>query len=133
MTTKQLSVFLENKKGRLNDVTKVLSAAGINMRAFSVADNSDFGILRLLVDNTDKARQVLKENGFAVSITDVIALNINNRAGSLGKILDLLATVDCYIEYMYAFSDGDTANVAIRVDNMDVAIETLKSHNIETI
>jgi len=117
----------------LNDVTKVLSAAGINMRAFSVADNSDFGILRLLVDNTDKARQVLKENGFAVSITDVIALNINNRAGSLGKILDLLATVDCYIEYMYAFSDGDTANVAIRVDNMDVAIETLKSHNIETI
>lgn len=133
MTTKQLSVFLENKKGRLNDVTKVLSAAGINMRAFSVADNSDFGILRLLVDNTDKARQVLKENGFAVSITDVIALNINNKAGSLGKILDLLATVDCYIEYMYAFSDGDTANVAIRVDNMDVAIETLKSHNIETI
>lgn len=133
MTTKQLSVFLENKKGRLNDVTKVLSAAGVNMRAFSVADNSDFGILRLLVDNTDKARQVLKENGFAVSITDVIALNINNRAGSLGKILDLLATVDCYIEYMYAFSDGDTANVAIRVDNMDVAIEMLKSNNIETI
>jgi len=130
MTTKQLSVFLENKKGRLNDVTKVLSAAGINMRAFSVADNSDFGILRLLVDDTEKAKQVLKDNGFAVSITDVIALNIDNKAGSLGKILDMLAAEDGYIEYMYAFSDGDTASVAIKVDNMESAIKALEAHKI---
>ena len=91
MTTIQLSIFLENKTGRLNDVTKVLSKAGVNMRAFSVADNSDFGILRLLVDDTEKAKQVLKENGFAVSTTDVIALNISNTVGTLDKILDLLA------------------------------------------
>ena len=131
MTTIQLSIFLENKTGRLNDVTKVLSKAGVNMRAFSVADNSDFGILRLLVDDTDKAKQVLKENGFAVSTTDVIALNISNTAGTLDKILDLLAQAKVYIEYMYAFSDGERASVAIKPDDMNAALDTLAKNGIE--
>lgn len=133
MTTIQLSIFLENKTGRLNDVTKVLSKAGVNMRAFSVADNSDFGILRLLVDDTDKAKQVLKENGFAVSTTDVIALNISNTAGTLDKILDLLAQAKVYIEYMYAFSDGERASVAIKPDDMSAALDTLAKNGIEMI
>ncbi|MBQ1651139.1 MAG: ACT domain-containing protein [Paludibacteraceae bacterium] len=133
MTTIQLSIFLENKTGRLNDVTKVLSKAGVNMRAFSVADNSDFGILRLLVDDTDKAKQVLKENGFAVSTTDVIALNISNTAGTLDKILDLLAQAKVYIEYMYAFSDGERASVAIKPDDMNAALDTLAKNGIEMI
>ena len=133
MTTIQLSIFLENKTGRLNDVTKVLSKAGVNMLAFSVADNSDFGILRLLVDDTDKAKQVLKENGFAVSTTDVIALNISNTAGTLDKILDLLAQAKVYIEYMYAFSDGERASVAIKPDDMNAALETLAKNGIEMI
>lgn len=133
MTTTQLSIFLENKTGRLNDVTKVLSRAGVNMRAFSVADNSDFGILRLLVDDTDKAKQVLKENGFAVSTTDVIALNISNTAGTLDKILDLLAQAKVYIEYMYAFSDGERASVAIKPDDMNAALDTLAKNGIEMI
>ncbi|MBR4482567.1 MAG: ACT domain-containing protein [Paludibacteraceae bacterium] len=133
MTTIQLSIFLENKTGRLNDVTKVLSKAGVNMRAFSVADNSDFGILRLLVDDTEKAKQVLKENGFAVSTTDVIALNISNTAGTLDKILDLLAQAKVYIEYMYAFSDGERASVAIKPDDMNAALETLAKNGIEMI
>lgn len=133
MTTIQLSIFLENKTGRLNDVTKVLSKAGVNMRAFSVADNSDFGILRLLVDDTEKAKQVLKENGFAVSTTDVIALNISNTAGTLDKILDLLAQAKVYIEYMYAFSDGERASVAIKPDDMNAALDTLAKNGIEMI
>ncbi|MBO7367441.1 MAG: ACT domain-containing protein [Paludibacteraceae bacterium] len=133
MTTIQLSIFLENKTGRLNDVTKVLSKAGVNMRAFSVADNSDFGILRLLVDDTEKAKQVLKENGFAVSTTDVIALNISNTVGTLDKILDLLAQAKVYIEYMYAFSDGEKASVAIKPDDMNAALETLAKNGIEMI
>lgn len=133
MTTIQLSIFLENKTGRLNDVTKVLSKAGVNMRAFSVADNSDFGILRLLVDDTEKAKQVLKENGFAVSTTNVIALNISNTAGTLDKILDLLAQAKVYIEYMYAFSDGERASVAIKPDDMNAALDTLAKNGIEMI
>ncbi len=132
-TTKQLSIFLENKTGRLNDVTKVLSGAGVNMRAFSVADNSDFGILRLLVDNTEKARQVLKDNGFAVSVTDVIAMNISNSVGTLDRILDLLAQAKVYIEYMYAFSDGERASVAIKPDDMNAALDTLSKNGIEII
>ena len=103
------------------------------MRAFSVADNSDFGILRLLVDDTDKAKQVLKDNGFAVSTTDVIALNISNTAGTLDKILDLLAQAKVYIEYMYAFSDGERASVAIKPDDMNAAIDTLAKNGIEMI
>jgi hypothetical protein len=133
MTTTQLSIFLENKTGRLNDVTKVLSKAGVNMRAFSVADNSDFGILRLLVDNTEKAKQVLKENGFAVSTTDVIALNISNTVGMLDKILDQLAQAKVYIEYMYAFSDGEKASVAIKPDDMNAALDTLSKNGVEMI
>ena len=85
MTTLQLSVFLENKTGRLNDVAKVLAEAGINMTAFSVADNSDFGILRVLVSDPEKAKQVLKEKGFAVKLTNVLALRIGNSAGTLSK------------------------------------------------
>ena len=133
MTTSQLSIFLENKTGRLNDVTKVLSKAGVNMRAFSVADNSDFGILRLLVDDTEKAKQVLKENGFAVSTTDVIALNISNTVGMLDKILDQLAQAKVYIEYMYAFSDGEKASVAIKPDDMNAALDTLSKNGVEMI
>ena len=133
MTTTQLSIFLENKTGRLNDVTNVLSKAGVNMRAFSVADNSDFGILRLLVDNTEKAKSVLKDSGFAVSTTDVIALNISNTVGTLDKILDQLAQAKVYIEYMYAFSDGEKASVAIKPDDMNAALDTLSKNGVEMI
>ena len=133
MTTTQLSIFLENKTGRLNDLTKVRSKAGVNMRAFSVADNSDFGILRLLVDNTEKAKSVLKDSGFAVSTTDVIALNISNTVGTLDKILDQLAQAKVYIEYMYAFSDGEKASVAIKPDDMNAALDTLSKNGVEMI
>lgn len=131
MTTKQLSIFLENKTGRLNDVAKILSQSSINMKAFSIADNTDFGILRVLVSDADKAYQILKQNGFAVKFTDVITLHISNVPGSLYAILDLLAAAGIYIEYMYAFSEGEQASVVIRPDNLEAAVEVLKQNNIQ--
>lgn len=133
MATKQLSVFLENKTGRLNDVTKILGQAGVNMTAFSVADNSDFGILRVIVPEPEKVRTLLKDKGFAVSLTDVIAVNIPNKSGSLDKVLDLLAEAKIYIEYMYAFSEGETASVVIKPDNMVQASEILQKHKIHLL
>lgn len=133
MATKQLSVFLENKTGHLNDVTKILGQAGVNMTAFSVADNSDFGILRVIVPEPEKVRTLLKDRGFAVSLTDVIAVNIPNKSGSLDKVLDLLAEAKIYIEYMYAFSEGETASVVIKPDNMVQASEILQKHKIHLL
>ena len=133
MTTLQLSVFLENKTGRLNDVAKVLADANINMTAFSVADNSDFGILRVLVSDPEKAKQVLKEKGFAVKLTNVLALRIGNSAGTLYGILDKLAESKVYIEYMYAFSECEQACVVIRPNDIDQAIEILKENKIEFV
>ena len=133
MTTLQLSVFLENKTGRLNDVAKVLADANINMTAFSVADNSDFGILRVLVSDPEKAKQVLKEKGFAVKLTNVLALHIGNSSGTLSGILEKLAEGEVYIEYMYAFSEGEQASVVIRPNNIEQALEILKANNIELV
>ena len=111
MVIKQLSIFLENKTGRLNDVAKLLGDSGINMTAYSLADNSDFGILRVIVSDPAKAEKILKENRFAVSLTDVICVRIDNLPGALSKVLAILAKADIYIEYMYAFSEGEGANV----------------------
>ncbi|MCQ2369363.1 MAG: ACT domain-containing protein [Paludibacteraceae bacterium] len=133
MKVKQLSVFLENKTGRLNDVTKILAKANINMRAFSVADSSDFGILRMLVDDTEKAKEELRNNGFAVSVTDIIGIKMANKPGTLNKILDILAEAKVYIEYMYAYSDSDKAITAIKPDDMEKAIKVIEENHITTL
>ncbi len=114
MIVQQLSVFLENKTGRINEVTRLLGDAGVNMIAFSMAENLDFGILRVIVSDVEKAVEVLKEARFAVKLTDVICLDCPNVPGSLAKILDRLASKGVFIEYMYAFSRGETASVVIR-------------------
>ncbi|MCQ2350916.1 MAG: ACT domain-containing protein [Paludibacteraceae bacterium] len=133
MKVKQLSVFLENKTGRLNDVTKILAKANINMRAFSVADSADFGILRLLVDDTEKAKEELKKYGFAVSVTDIIGIKMANKPGTLNKILDILAEAKVYIEYMYAYSDSDRAITAIKPDDMEKAVKVISENNIDIL
>lgn len=114
MTIKQLSIFLENKTGRINEVTKILGQHGINMHAFSMAETPDFGILRLIVSDVDKAVEILRNADFAVRLTDVIHLHCPNKAGALGEILEQLATADVSIEYMYAFAEGDMANIVVR-------------------
>ena len=114
MRIKQLSVFLENKTGRINEVAKILGKHGFNMHAFSMAETPDFGILRLIVSDADRAVEVLRDENFAVMLTDVVCISCSNQAGALSSILEHLAEKEIFIEYMYAFAEGPVANVVIR-------------------
>ncbi len=129
MKIKQLSVFIENKTGRINEVAQILGTNGINMTAFSLAENAEFGILRLIVSDVNLAVKVLKEAHFGISLTDVICLSCPNEPGSLSIVLGCLAKENVFIEYMYAFSQGDTANIVIRPTDLDKCIEILNQCN----
>lgn len=131
MTIKQLSIFLENKTGRINDVTRILGANGINMHAFSMAETTDFGILRLIVSEVEKAVDILRENNFAVKVTDVVCIKCSNTAGSLASILEKLAVQNIFIEYMYAFADGDFANIVIKPNDLEKCVAVLKECNCD--
>ncbi len=125
MIIRQLSIFLENRTGRINEVAKILAENGINMQAFSMAETADFGLLRLIVPDVDKAVEVLRAASFAVMVTDVLRINCPNVPGSLSAVLEKLASNDIFIEYMYAFSDGDSANVIIRPTDVEAAVKVL--------
>ena len=127
MTIKQLSVFLENKTGRINDVTRILGKHQINMHAFSMAETTDFGILRLIVSEVDKAVEILREENFAVMLTEVVCIKCSNKAGALSTILEQLSEREIFIEYMYAFAEGDKANIVIRPSDIERCTEVLKS------
>lgn len=129
MTIKQLSVFLENKTGRINEVTKILGRNNINMHAFSMAETTDFGILRLIVSEVDKAVEVLRNESFAVTLTDVICISCPNVAGSLSVILEHLAENQIFIEYMYAFAEGEKANIVIRPNDISKCEKVLEDCN----
>lgn len=133
MIIKQLSIFLENKSGRLHEVSTILGKAGINMSAFSVADTSEFGILRLIVSDHEKAFRVLRENSFSVSLTDVVCLNCPNQPGALARALQILSDNEVSIEYLYAFSVGEAANVVIKPDLIDKCIAILTEHQMELV
>ncbi len=126
MIIKQLSVFIENKTGRINEVTRILEEKGINMSAFSLAETSDFGILRMIVSDVEGARQALKEARFGVSVTDVLCIVCPNVPGAMHRVLEVLAREQVFIEYMYAFAEGDTANVVIRPTDVERAAGILK-------
>ena len=131
MTIKQLSIFLENKTGRINDVTRILGKNGINMHAFSMAETTDFGILRLIVSEVEKAVDVLRENSFAVKVTDVVCIKCSNTAGSLASILEKLAVQNIFIEYMYAFADSEFANIVIKPNDLEKCVAVLKECNCD--
>ncbi|MDR2775139.1 MAG: amino acid-binding protein [Tannerella sp.] len=133
MLTKQLSIFLENKRGRFTEVAKLLGEADINMTAFTVSENSDFGILRLIVSDTEKAIRILRDNKYAVSQADVICLHCPNRPMALGYVMDIITRSGIFIEYMYAFSEGESANVIIRPDNLEKCIEVLTANKLELL
>jgi hypothetical protein len=134
MIIKQLSVFLENKTGRLNEVTQILGNAGINMSAFSVADTSEFGILRMIVSDPEKALSILKEAEFSVRLTDVICLNSPNEAGALARALNILSGESVFIEYLYAYSmDDKSANIVLKPDNIQKCIDVLQAHQMELV
>lgn len=130
----QVSIFLENKSGRLAEVCVTLGAHDVNIRALCIADTSDFGILRLIVNDPAKATAVLQEAGFSVGSTSVIALQIPDRPGGLGWVLEKLETAGINVEYMYAFfvrREGD-AVVLFRVadDALDRTVQLLQSEDI---
>ena len=127
MIIRQLSIFLENRTGRINEVARILADNGINMQAFSMAETADFGLLRLIVPDVDRAVEVLRSENIAVMITDVLCVNCPNVPGSLSAVLEKLASNNVFIEYMYVFSDGDSANVIIRPNNIDDALKVLQA------
>jgi hypothetical protein len=135
MRVEQISIFLENKAGRLAEVTRVLSEAGVNIRALSLADTSDFGILRLIADNNDKAKAVLKERGFTVGKTDVVAVEVPDRPGGLSRILGILSQHNVNVEYMYAFvqHSGKDAVMIFRFDDIDTAVKLLQKNNVRVL
>jgi hypothetical protein len=135
MKVEQISIFLENKAGRLAEVTRVLGEGGINIRALSLADTSDFGILRLIVNNHEKAKQVLKEHGFTVGRTEVVAVEVEDRPGGLNRILQILSQADINVEYMYAFvqQSGQNAVLIFRFDDSDAAIAVLSREGVNVI
>ncbi len=132
MKVEQISVFLENKAGRLAEVAKILGDNGINIRALSLADTTDFGILRLIVDNRTKAKEVLKNAGFTVGITEVIAVEVEDQPGGLAKVLTTLADHNINVEYMYAFVEKsmDKAVLIFKFENLDKAIDVLTKAGI---
>ncbi len=135
MKAEQISVFLENKTGRLAEVTGILSEANVNIRALALADTSDFGVLRLIVDDNIKAVKALKNRGFTVGRTDVVAVEVEDRPGGLHRLLDMLHNAEINVEYMYAFvqHSGENAVMIFRIDNIDEAVRVLEEHNVKVI
>jgi hypothetical protein len=135
MLVKQISIFLENKSGRLAEVTKTLGSNDIDISALSIADTTDFGILRLIVNKPEKAERVLKESGFTVSCTSVIAIAVEDKPGGLASALEILEKESIGIEYMYAFvgKTSTDALVILRVEDPEKAVLSLSNKKIKVL
>lgn len=135
MKIPQLSIFMENRSGRLARIATALGSAGVNIRAMSLADTSDFGILRLIVSDADKAETVLKEHGFTVRISDILAVAIPDLPGALGNLLSIAEHAGLNVEYMYAFvqKQGEEAVLIFRFDDPDRAIEIMLENSIKVL
>ena len=134
MTAKQLSVFIENRKGRLGEVLHVLKENDVNIFSLSLADTTEYGLLRVIVNNPEKAREVLIDAGFSSMLTDVLIIKIPHVAGSLQTILEVIADNGVNIEYMYGLSVGaEDASVVMKTNDLDLACSVLKSANIGTM
>lgn len=135
MKVEQISIFLENKPGGLEEVTRILKDAQINIRTLSLADTTDFGILRLIVNNVDTASRVLKERGFRFSRTTVVAVEVPDRPGGLHSILEVLSKNGINVEYLYAFVErsGENAVIIFRFDTPDAAIDVLRKNGLTVL
>ena len=135
MSVKQISVFLENSKGRLAEVTRTLSKEKINIRALSLADTADFGVLRIIVDNPERCLSALKAKGFVAQVTEVIAVEVEDKPGGLARILEVLDRDNVNVEYMYAYVEKtrDNAIVICKIDDRERALQVLEKHGIATL
>lgn len=135
MTIKQISVFAENRAGGILDVIRALGDGGVDIRALNVADTQGFGILRLIVDNVDKAKDILSDSDTIFSVTDVVGVKVPDTPGGLSKVLSLLAEHNINVEYLYAFVSvsGSSAYVVLRVPDNEVAAALLTVNGIELV
>jgi hypothetical protein len=134
MKIQQISIFLENSAGRLAEVTRVLKDGGVNLRAIMIADTADFGILRVIVDNVDKAKDILQKAQFTIKTTDVLAVTISDKVGSLAEVLAIFDRNKVNIEYLYAALDkaGETAVVIIRTDDIERGLSVVDANGLST-
>ena len=134
MFIKQLSIFIENREGRLEKVTETLAANDINIVCISLADTSEYGLLRMIVSDPVRAKAILKQNGFSAMLTDVIPVRIPHNFGTLHKLTQGLSNKDINIEYMYAFTSGkDNASIIIKTNNNANAIDIIGEMGYETL
>ncbi len=135
MKIKQLSIFLQNKMGSLAKPLEVLTVADVNIRAMCMADTSEFGILRLVVDDPIKGKEALEENNFLVKITDIIGIEMNDAPGGLTSVLDVIRDNLIDLEYLYAFSHKkeDKAILLLHADDIDKLIDVLSKNNINIV
>lgn len=134
MFIKQLTVFLENREGRLEQVTQVLKENGINIVSVSLADTNDFGLLRLILSDPEKAATVLKADGFSAMLTDVIAVKLTQHVGKLGELLVILSKADVNVEYMYGLTSGDeNASIVIKTSDQKKAVEVITKSAFELL
>ena len=132
MILEQVSVFVENKPGALSEITTSLADAGIDLKAFTVADKSEFGVLRFLSDDPEKAHAMLRSNGWVASITPVVAVKMVDKPGSLARVLKMFADEGVQVEYLYAFvaQEEGRAYVVLRVENPESAMKLLESSGV---
>jgi hypothetical protein len=132
---KQLSVFIENSKGRLAHLTRVLGDAGVDLHSLSIADTTNFGILRAIVDDNEKALKALRENGYTVNITELLAVAVQDIPGGLAQALDILNDADIGIEYLYSFVRKPTQSALIlfKVDDARKAVAALEKNKMKIL
>jgi len=132
MVIKQLSVFIENREGRLERVTEALKEHNINIVSFSLADTSEYGMLRMIVSNPEEGKRVLKEEGFSAMLTDVIAVKIEQKPGTLHKVLKCLFDAGISVEYMYTLTTvGKDTSIIMKLSDLEIALKTLLSNGYE--
>ena len=131
MTIKQLSVFLENREGRLDEVLKTLGTNDVNIVALSLADTADYGMLRMIVSDPQKGKTVLKEAGITSMLTDVVALRVPHATGSLSRAMHEIVQAGINVEYMYAFANGADASAVLKSDNPEKVVKVLKESGFD--
>ena len=135
MKINQISIFIENTKGRLAEVCTILGENNINIRALTIAESPEFGILRVVLDNPEKAKEVLKKNGFIATSADIVAVEVSDDPGGLAKALKIFADNDINVQYMYGFVEKatDKALMVFKFDDIDKAIDVLKTNKINIV
>ncbi|MBP9996665.1 MAG: ACT domain-containing protein [Lachnospiraceae bacterium] len=126
---KQLTVFIENRVGTLEEVTKVLSENNINIFSLSLADTSEYGLLRMIVASPEEAKKLLRDAGFSAKVTDVVAVRLENKVGTLAKLFDTISASNVSIEYMYAMATSKVGAIIIKVSDADTTIDVLKKND----